>query len=165
MVHAIINDMLTPDEARAHIALLREHVIGADGARLFDRPLEYRGGPQRLFQRAESSTFFGREIGLMYVHAHLRYAEAMAHLGDVGAFYGALLQAIPVGLRDVVPHARLRQLEDHRRDAAREERDGVLEDLPRDRVRSRQRRLAGGLGEVDGGKRHGPSLLDVPEVA
>ena len=36
----------------------------------------YRGGPQRHFQRAESSTFFGREIGLMYTHAHLRYAEA-----------------------------------------------------------------------------------------
>jgi len=30
------------------------------------------------FQRAESAAFFGREIALMYTHAHLRYAEALA---------------------------------------------------------------------------------------
>ena len=35
-----------------------------------------------VFQRAEASTFFGREIGLMYMHAHLRYAEALARVGD-----------------------------------------------------------------------------------
>jgi len=109
MVHAILADMLTPEQARTHVGYIREHLLAPDGARLFDRPAQYRGGAQRVFQRAETSTFFGREIGLMYMHAHLRYAEAMAHLGDVGAFYGALLQAIPIGLRDVVPHARLRQ--------------------------------------------------------
>ena len=35
-----------------------------------------------VFQRAEASTFWGREIGLMYIHAHLRYAEALARVGD-----------------------------------------------------------------------------------
>ena len=35
-----------------------------------------------VFQRAEASTFFGREIGIMYTHAHLRYAEALARVGD-----------------------------------------------------------------------------------
>ncbi len=109
MIHAIINGMLTPEQARAHAALIGEHLLAPDGARLFDRPPEYRGGVQRLFQRAESSTFFGREIGLMYVHAHLRYAEAMARLGEAQAFYRALLQAIPIGIRDVVPNARMRQ--------------------------------------------------------
>ena len=79
MIHAIINELLTPAQARAHVALIRQHLLAPDGARLFDRPPAYRGGPQRLFQRAETSTFFGREIGLMYMHAHLRYAEAMAH--------------------------------------------------------------------------------------
>src|SRR4029453_6177555 len=76
---------------------------------LFDRPLPYDGGVQRRFQRAESSPFFGREIGLLYTHAHLRYAEAMAHLGDADAFFLALRQANPVELRAAVPNAQVRQ--------------------------------------------------------
>ena len=36
----------------------------------------------KIFRRAESAAFFGREIGLMYVHAHLRYGEALATLVD-----------------------------------------------------------------------------------
>jgi cellobiose phosphorylase len=109
MIHAIIVDLLTPGQAAAHVALIREHLLGADGARLFDRPAEYRGGPQRHFQRAESSTFFGREIGLMYTHAHLRYAEAMARYGDAEALFEALRRAIPIALRAVVPAALPRQ--------------------------------------------------------
>jgi cellobiose phosphorylase len=109
MIHAIIADLLTPAQAAAHIALIREHLLGADGARLFDCPAEYRGGPQRHFQRAESSTFFGREIGLMYTHAHLRYAEAMARVGDADAFFEALRRANPIALRAVVPAALPRQ--------------------------------------------------------
>ena len=109
MIHAILANLFTPEQAAAHVAVIREHLMGADGARLFDRPLPYRGGVQRHFQRAETSTFFGREIGLMYTHAHLRWAEALAHLGDAEAFYAALRQAIPVDLRDAVPNARLRQ--------------------------------------------------------
>ena len=40
-----------------------------------DRPLAYHGGPETIFRRAESAAFFGREIGLMYVHSHLRYGK------------------------------------------------------------------------------------------
>jgi cellobiose phosphorylase len=109
MIHAILSELLTPDQARAHVALIREHLWGADGARLFDRPPEYHGGRMRRFQRAETSTYFGREIGLMYMHAHLRYAEAMAHYGDVGAFFDALRLAMPIALRDAVPAATPRQ--------------------------------------------------------
>jgi cellobiose phosphorylase len=109
MIHAILADLFTPEQAKQHVALIRRELLAADGARLFDRPLPYRGGLQRNFQRAESSTFFGREIGLMYMHAHLRWAEALAHLGDGEAALHALRQANPVGLRDTVPNARLRQ--------------------------------------------------------
>jgi cellobiose phosphorylase len=109
MVHAILAELFTPEQAERHVDLIRRHLLAADGARLFDRPFPYRGGLQRHFQRAETSTFFGREIGLLYTHAHLRYAEAMAHLGDAEAFLLALRQANPVGLRDVVRSARLRQ--------------------------------------------------------
>jgi cellobiose phosphorylase len=109
MIHAILSDLFTPEQARAHVELIRRHLLGPDGARLFDRPPEYHGGPTRVFQRAESSSFFGREIGLMYLHAHLRYAEAMARYGDADAFFLALRQAIPIALHDVVPPAARRQ--------------------------------------------------------
>ncbi len=109
MVHAILEDLLSPAEARAHLALIEAHLTGPDGLRLFDRPMPYHGGLQRLFQRAETATFFGREIGLMYMHAHLRYAQALAHMGEADRFYRALCQANPIGIRAIVPCATLRQ--------------------------------------------------------
>jgi cellobiose phosphorylase len=109
MIHAIINDMLTKEEAERHITIIKERLLGPDGARLFDRPMEYRGGVMKRFQRAESAAYFGREIGLMYTHAHLRYAEALARFGDSRGFFKALCQANPVGLKGIVPSASLRQ--------------------------------------------------------
>jgi len=109
MIHAVINDLLTPDEAAAHLGLIREHLTGVDGARLFDRPMEYRGGTRRHFQRAETAAYFGREIGLMYTHAHLRYAEALARFGDAAGFLSALALAHPIAIRGRVPGAALRQ--------------------------------------------------------
>jgi cellobiose phosphorylase len=109
MIHGVLENMLTPAQARDHLNLIGTHLIGPDGLRLFDRPMPYRGGPQRLFQRAESATFFGREIGLMYMHAHLRYAQALAHVGDAERFFHALCQVNPVGLRSLVPQASRRQ--------------------------------------------------------
>ncbi|MGV1003867.1 MAG: GH36-type glycosyl hydrolase domain-containing protein [Candidatus Nanopelagicales bacterium] len=109
IIHALINDMLTTEQAAAHKRILEQYLVAPDGARLFDVPPHYQGGPQVFFQRAESSTFFGREIGIMYTHAHLRYAEAMARYGDAEAFFLALRQAIPLGYESAVPNGRLRQ--------------------------------------------------------
>ncbi len=109
IIHAILEDMLTPMQAREHLRLIDTHLSAPDGLRLFDRPLTYHGGPQRLFQRAESATFFGREIGLMYMHAHLRYAQALAHVGEADRFFRALCQANPIGICSIVPSATLRQ--------------------------------------------------------
>jgi 1,2-beta-oligoglucan phosphorylase len=109
MIHALLEDMLTPEQVAEHLRIIDEHLSGPDGVRLFDRPMPYHGGPQRLFQRAETATFFGREIGLMYMHAHLRYAQALAHLGDAERFFHALCQAVPIGIRSIVPSATLRQ--------------------------------------------------------
>ncbi|MDB5972273.1 MAG: uncharacterized protein JWQ90_4723 [Hydrocarboniphaga sp.] len=109
MVHAILEDLFTPEQTREHLQLLATQLSGPDGLRLFDRPMRYRGGPQQLFQRAESATYFGREIGLMYMHAHLRYAQALAHVGDAEAFFHALCQTNPIGIRSLVPSATLRQ--------------------------------------------------------
>jgi cellobiose phosphorylase len=109
MIHAIINDMLTPEQAKHHFKLIREHLTGPDGAHLFDRPMVYRGGIQTNFQRAESASFFGREIGIMYTHAHIRYCEALARHGDADAFFCALCQFNPIAMREFVPSAALRQ--------------------------------------------------------
>lgn len=109
MIHAVLENLFTPEQAQAHLRLMEEHLLGPDGMRLFDRPMPYHGGPQRLFQRAESAAYFGREIGLMYMHAHLRYAQALAHVGEAQRFFAALCQANPIGIREHIPQATLRQ--------------------------------------------------------
>jgi cellobiose phosphorylase len=109
MIHALLEDLFTPEQARKHMRLMDEHLLGPDGIRLFDRPMPYHGGPQRFFQRAESATYFGREIGLMYMHAHLRYAQALARMGEADRFFKALCQANPIGIRSIVQQATLRQ--------------------------------------------------------
>ena len=103
MIHAMLEDVFTPEQAREHLQIIESKLSGPDGVRLFDQPLPYHGGQQRIFQRAETATFFGREIGLMYTHAHLRYAQALAHLGEAELFLRALSQANPIALASVVP--------------------------------------------------------------
>ena len=103
MNRGIISGIFTKDQARFHQDIIEKYLKGPDGARLMNRPLRYKGGIQTIFKRAESSTFFGREIGLMYVHEHLRYAESLAITGDADAFIKALRQAIPVAYQEVVP--------------------------------------------------------------
>lgn len=109
MMHAVLDDLFTPAQALRQAELIEQHLKGPDGARLFDAPLPYRGGPPRFFQRAETSTFFGREIGIMYMHAHLRYAQMLAHLGHAEAFLRALTLAHPIALAERVPSASPRQ--------------------------------------------------------
>ncbi len=109
MNRGIISGLFTKEQAKLHQDLIEMHLKGPDGARLMDHPLKYKGGIETIFQRAESSTFFGREIGLMYVHEHIRYAEALALMGKADAFIKALRQAIPVGYRDIVPCGDFRQ--------------------------------------------------------
>ncbi len=109
MERGILSGIFTKEQALYHQEVIEKYLNGPDGARLMDRPLKYRGGIQEIFQRAESSTFFGREIGLMYVHEHIRYAESLARTGKAEAFVKALRQAIPVAYRDVVPRGDIRQ--------------------------------------------------------
>lgn len=109
MIHALGAGLLDPAQAAAHVALVREHLMGVDGVRLFDRPPAYHGGLMRHFQRAETATFVGREIGLMYVHAHLRWCEAMATWGDADALWLGIQQVIPAAATRSVPGARRRQ--------------------------------------------------------
>lgn len=109
MIRGIISEIFTPAQALHHAELIEQHLLAPDGARLMNRPPAYRGGLLTHFQRLESASFFGREIGLMYVHAHLRYAEAMAKLGRAEALSRSLLQVNPVGIAATVPNANPRQ--------------------------------------------------------
>ncbi|MFN2394195.1 MAG: GH36-type glycosyl hydrolase domain-containing protein [Bacteroidales bacterium] len=109
MNRGIISGIFTPEQAVKHQEIIEKHLKGHDGVRLMDRPLKYRGGIQKIFQRAESSTYFGREIGLMYIHEHIRYAESLAITGNPEAFVKALRQSIPVSYREVVPCGDIRQ--------------------------------------------------------
>ncbi|WP_428388282.1 GH36-type glycosyl hydrolase domain-containing protein [Mucisphaera sp.] len=109
MTRGILSGLLNPESARQHLSLIREHLLGVDGARLMDRPPVYRGGTEDVFQRAESASAFSREIGLMYVHAHLRFIEALARLGEAEMLYDALLRVTPMGLNQTLEQALPRQ--------------------------------------------------------
>ncbi len=109
MDRGVISGIFTSEQAIMHQQLVENHLKGPDGARLMDRPLLYKGGIQEIFRRAESSTFFGREIGLMYIHEHIRYAESLAITGKADEFVKALRQAIPVDYRKIVPCSDIRQ--------------------------------------------------------
>jgi cellobiose phosphorylase len=109
MDRGIISGIFTKEQALFHQDIIAKHLTGPDGARLMNRPLKYKGGIQTIFQRAESSTFFGREIGLMYIHEHIRFAESQAILGKADAFIKALRQANPVAYRDIVRCGDIRQ--------------------------------------------------------
>jgi cellobiose phosphorylase len=109
MTQSMIGGMFTQAQARRHLSLIRKHLLFSDGARLMDKPIAYHGGPETFFQRAESAAYFGREIGLMYTHSHLRYGEAMSDIGEFAALWEALLVANPIAVTDRLAHASLRQ--------------------------------------------------------
>jgi 1,2-beta-oligoglucan phosphorylase len=109
MNRSIISELFTPEQADAHYQLVKEHLYCPDGVRLMNRPAKYEGGVSTHFKRAEQASNFGREIGLQYVHAHIRYVEAMAKLGKTDEVWNGLQIINPIGLKDVVPNAERRQ--------------------------------------------------------
>lgn len=109
MKRAILSGLFSKEEAAKHLSIIRQHLLAADGARLMDRPTQYRGGPRDIFERAESSAAFSREIGVFYTHAHLRYLEMLSILGEADALWHGLRQINPVGITEAVPHALPRQ--------------------------------------------------------
>ncbi|MNU67357.1 hypothetical protein D3C71_566930 [compost metagenome] len=109
MTRSMISELLTPEQADYHYKLIQEYLLCPDGVRLMNRPAQYTGGVSIHFKRAEQAANFGREIGLQYVHAHIRYIEAMAKLGKGDQVWQGLAAINPVGIQEVVPNAGLRQ--------------------------------------------------------
>ena len=154
MLQAILGALFTAEQTQHHLELIRRNLRFPDGVRLMDRPLTYHGGPQTLFQRAESAAFFGREIGLMYTHAHLRYAQAMAVVGEAQATWDALQLANPIAVTERLSHASLRQ-----RNTYFSSSDAAFRD--RYQASAEWRRVAEATIAVDGGWRiysSGPGL-------
>jgi cellobiose phosphorylase len=109
MTRGIISGLFSAEQAKHHLALIDRHLSFPDGVRLMNRPMEYRGGTSRYFKRAESAANFGREVGLQYVHAHIRYIEAMARIGRPEEAWQALLAVCPILLELDVPTTLPRQ--------------------------------------------------------
>jgi cellobiose phosphorylase len=109
MTRGILGHIFSVEQANAHLELIKRHLAFPDGARLMDRPTRYSGGRESVFRRSESAAFFGREIGLQYVHAHLRYAEALAVMGKAEDLLQALCAANPIAVTQTVKKAGLRQ--------------------------------------------------------
>jgi cellobiose phosphorylase len=109
MTRSMISELLTKEQAEAHYALIKEKLYFPDGVRLMNRPANYVGGVSTHFKRAEQAANFGREVGLQYVHAHIRFVEAMSKLGRQNEVWLGLQMINPIGLRDVVSNAELRQ--------------------------------------------------------
>ncbi len=109
MTQAMLGKLFTPEQRQLHMKLIEKHLLFPDGVRLMEKPATYAGGPETLFRRAESSSFFGREIGLMYVHAHLRYCETLAIAEDAKALWKTIGLVNPIAVTDALPHASLRQ--------------------------------------------------------
>lgn len=109
MTRSMIAELLDPERAESHYKLIKEKLFFPDGVRLMNRPAQYAGGVSTHFKRAEQAANFGREVGLQYVHAHIRFIEAMAKLGHAEDVWNGLNVINPVGIRDVVPNAEIRQ--------------------------------------------------------
>ncbi|MET0434830.1 MAG: hypothetical protein ABW025_11730 [Cellulomonas sp.] len=108
MTQLVLAGVLDREEADRHEAIVREHLLFPDGVRLTDRPTRFADGETESFRRAEQAAFFGREVGLMYAHAHIRWAEALAALGRADVA-DELLRLSPIGMRERVPSALPRQ--------------------------------------------------------
>ena len=144
MTRGMISGIFTPAQARRHRALIERHLLFPDGVRLMDRPMDYHGGTSRYFRRAESAASFGREVGLQYVHAHVRYIEAMARIGRPDEAFRALLAACPIRPTLDVPAALPRQSNAYfsSSDAAFMDRRQASRDF--DRIRTGRVGLRGG---------------------
>ncbi|MBW0255165.1 hypothetical protein [Cellulomonas sp. PS-H5] len=108
MTQLVLAGVLDQEEADRHEAIVREHLLFPDGVRLTDRPTRFADGETESFRRAEQAAFFGREVGLMYAHAHIRWAETLAALGRADVA-DELLRLSPIGMRERVPSALPRQ--------------------------------------------------------
>lgn len=109
LTRSIIAELANPELAAINVDIIDKYLACPDGIRLMDHPASYEGGISKIFLRAEQAANIGREISLQYVHAHIRYIEAMATLGKADKAWKALMQINPILITESVPNALTRQ--------------------------------------------------------
>lgn len=108
LTRGIISKIIDQETAAEYLAIIKHNLLNADAVRLMEKPTNYTGGVSRVFQRGEQSANFGREIGLAYIHASIRYVEALVALKDVSA-WEFVQRLIPINIQNVVTNALPRQ--------------------------------------------------------
>lgn len=108
MTRSIIAGLLDAAGERRHESIIDEHLHYPDGVRLMSQPAAFHDGVTTVFKRAEQAANIGREIGLMYTHAHIRYSEALGLLGRE-TLGRELLRISPVGQFARLATSELRQ--------------------------------------------------------
>lgn len=109
MTRSIIAELVSSVQAQKNKTIIQENLKCPDGVRLMDHPAGYDGGVSHLFKRAEQAANVGREISLQYTHAHIRYVEAMAKLGEAKEAWDCMFTVNPILIQDSVPNAAIRQ--------------------------------------------------------
>ncbi len=109
LTRSMIAEFVQPKDINPYLDVINQHLKHPDGVRLMDTTVEYRGGIKTYFTRAETAANFGREIGLQYVHAHIRYIEALAKIGHADEAYDALMVINPILISKRVKNAYYRQ--------------------------------------------------------
>lgn len=155
ITRSMIAGLNTKDENHRLLQIIDTYLKHPDGVRLMDHAVLYQSGKKTHFNRAETAANFGREIGLQYVHAHIRYVEAMYVIDDVERAYEALLMIHPIHLHHTLKHALPRQ-----RNAYFSSSDGAFND--RFKAKKHFDLLREGKVDVKGGWRiysSGPGIL------
>ncbi|MGF1701946.1 cellobiose phosphorylase [Photobacterium makurazakiensis] len=106
---SIISETFDKEMADQHMAIIEENLVHPDGVRLMEKMAKYQGGKQSYFKRAELAANLGREVGLQYCHAHIRFIEALCKMGKADEVVENLYKIIPVGIQKAVPNAEVRQ--------------------------------------------------------
>lgn len=109
LTRSILAELVDPEQAKRNLAQIDRYLRCPDGIRLMDKPAPYTGGVAHLFRRAEQAANVGREISLQYVHAHIRYVEAMAMLGEAERAWNGLMVIAPPMIQESVRNAVARQ--------------------------------------------------------
>jgi len=106
---SMIAELADNSQLNNYMNIINRYLKHPDGVRLMDTTVEYKGGKTTYFARAETAANFGREIGLQYVHAHIRYIEAMAKIGRAEDAYEGLFVINPILIQKKVKNAYYRQ--------------------------------------------------------
>lgn len=109
LIRSIIVEMVEKDQAFKNEEIIETYLTFEDGVRLMDKTPKYNGGVSKIFKRAEQASNVGREISLQYVHAHIRFIEAMCKLGRGEKVWNSLFKITPIKINDSVKNADYRQ--------------------------------------------------------